>query len=434
MSASLSQTEEELGYFRFNKEALEVKVAALEDKLREMVQGSLQKELSLKEAMQSVEAIKSTASFIEASKDELLEALRSAKSKEDAAVKESTRLKQLLEQSVGALERETQAMVQAAAKKSAAAESTKGRLESDLNAASSDNAKLRVELDVCRRQRSEDASKAEAECTSLRNDAASLKSMANELRTQLADQRNANGDLKARLGAFKTEVATRNAELIAKSGAYASDLEKRVHEVQALQREHGEELLSERERHRIDIEARSQSFAREVGQLQSEVEEALRKERDVNKSLAAEVELLRKELILKSEAPTPEATSNSSSEEEHARLREHYEAQVSRARAEAEAAVEEALSAQRIKYKLLMKEKLSEVQKAHEEALSDKLTEARRTHKGEVARLLQESQQVVDAKSAEVQQLSAAYRSEVQSLREENDKTQVSNTYCAKLS
>ena len=417
LSASLSQVQDELNYANYGKRAVEMKCNALEEKLKSTVEEGILRDTQLRDFRSSLESAKSLQTKQELQNKELLDANVALKAREAALQNENMRLKNMLEQSVAALEKETVSALDSASKRASSAESTRLRLESQLAIAAAEISGLKEELE----KKSTENSHLTRENEGLNNNIRFLTETDRDSQREIGSLRRNDREQRSVIDKLNKELTSKNAEIEDISIKYAEDLELRVLEVQTMKKHHADELLRERERYRLDTDA-WKSSSTELGDVQSENETLLLSRESKNKMLSDEVTRLEKELLLHKNVPTVDSgTSPDLDSEEYGslimedrviNLKRDYDAKINALQSEHKTVLEEALSTQRVKYKLLMKEKLSEVRNRYEMELAQKLQEASESATTAAAEIQHQHDAIICSKNAEIQKMEALLSSD----------------------
>ena len=417
LSASLSQVQDELNYANYGKRAVEMKCNALEEKLKSTVEEGILRDTQLRDFRSSLESAKSLQTKQELQNKELLDANVALKAREAALQNENMRLKNMLEQSVAALEKETVSALDSASKRASSAESTRLRLESQLAIAAAEISGLKEELE----KKSTENSHLTRENEGLNNNIRFLTETDRDSQREIGSLRRNDREQRSVIDKLNKELTSKNAEIEDISIKYAEDLELRVLEVQTMKKHHADELLRERERYRLDTDA-WKSSSTELGDVQSENETLLLSRESKNKMLSDEVTRLEKELLLHKNVPTVDSgTSPDLDSEEYGslimedrviNLKRDYDAKINALQSEHKTVLEEALSTQRVKYKLLMKEKLSEVRNKYEMELAQKLQEASESATTAAAEIQHQHDAIICSKNAEIQKMEALLSSD----------------------
>ena len=417
LSASLSQVQDELNYANYGKRAVEMKCNALEEKLKSTVEEGILRDTQLRDFRSSLESAKSLQTKQELQNKELLDANVALKAREAALQNENMRLKNMLEQSVAALEKETVSALDSASKRASSAESTRLRLESQLAIAAAEISGLKEELE----KKSTENSHLTRENEGLNNNIRFLTETDRDSQREIGSLRRNDREQRSVIDKLNKELTSKNAEIEDISIKYAEDLELRVLEVQTMKKHHADELLRERERYRLDTDA-WKSSSTELGDVQSENETLLLSRESKNKMLSDEVTRLEKELLLHKNVPTVDSgTSPDLDSEEYGslimedrviNLKRDYDAKINALQSEHKTFLEEALSTQRVKYKLLMKEKLSEVRNKYEMELAQKLQEASESATTAAAEMQHQHDAIICSKNAEIQKMEALLSSD----------------------
>ena len=195
---------------------------------------------------------------------------------------------------------------------------------------------------------------------SLKKESDSLVSSAFVLDSELVAQKAAFLELQKENERLQDEMSRKERENLNKRGSFVLELEEKIDEVHFIKTSLVEEMELERTKVGMELDSRRERFEaeleRERNNFRQEKERSLVALEEATTKLAQEKALNAKLL---------ESVSLSEREKEDAIKRALL------AKEESKTLVEEALSTQRVKYKLLMKEKLLNVQGSHQQEIED---------------------------------------------------------------
>jgi chromosome segregation ATPase len=373
MAVMLASTEDEVKYYKSNKESLDSKYSSLEEKLQLSGQESIQRDVGYQELLVRLNVAESACAELEITKKELTQTVGLLKSKESEMERENLRLKRQLEESM----KETAAVLDSAMKKVSLSESYRIKAEEEGGALKKEIELLRSEHDRSSRSHTNNKSRGDAEVEDLQRELQGIRASSSDVKAQLNKERESVSELRKICEALKQELDTKNQELVDRSITYAKELEQRVEQVQTLSSTHVSELESERASRGTEVEVMIRKHVEERDilndQLQRLKEDLGRVESSMTSSYDDRIHVL---------------------EAEKQQMRSDYEHQLGRVKSEFEASMEEALSTQRVKYKLLMKEKLGSVQKMKEENFELNVQALEQSHREDMEALRSERTEI----------------------------------------
>ena len=406
LTASSAQLQDELNYATYGVRAMEVKCVALEEKLKAVVEEGVLRDSQLRDASLRMEELRSAKADLELRNKDLADSVAALRTEETSLKRENSRLKTLLEQSVGALEKETVSALDSASKRASLAETTRARLEAQLAVVTTEATQLKTQLD----EQAKDMIRLKQENEMLRNKVGSQELEDGKVQGELTSLKRNDKELRFIIDRLRSELATKSAELEDRSTKYAADLELRVLEVQALKRNQAEELGRESEQRAAETEAVRQRNAMDIARIEAEVRDVLQAEQSRSIAFFNENERLKAQLLTYERSASvegPTVIPDIAFETEMNQLRNEYEKRLADQESEHRTSLEEALSTQRVKYKLLLKEKLGEVQRNYETELARKLQEMESLNAEERNALNLDHEAMIGTKNAEIDRLKA---------------------------